>query len=44
MYLIHNTTIDNLKLILEDGKIRSNKLTGKINEGIVYKTNNLKII
>jgi len=41
MYLIHNTTLEYLKLILEDQKLKSSKLTGNLNEGDgIYKSNN----
>lgn len=33
MYLVHETTMDNLLLLLKDGEIKSNQLTGKINNG-----------
>jgi hypothetical protein len=41
MYLFHNTNIESLKLILQDGEIKSSKLTGNLNEGVsIYETNN----
>ena len=33
MYLIHNTTVENLTQIVSDCQFKSNKLTGKINVG-----------
>lgn len=33
MYLVHGTTINNLLSILKTGEIKSNELTGKINQG-----------
>jgi hypothetical protein len=33
MFLIHNTRLEYLKLILKEGELKSSKLTGNINEG-----------
>lgn len=33
MYLVHETSLDNLYLILKEGKLKSNHLSGKINNG-----------
>ena len=41
MYLIHETELYNLYLILKDGELKSNQLTGRINQGSgVYPTLN----
>lgn len=40
MYLIHNTTLEYLKLILKDGELKSSKITGNINDGDgIYESN-----
>ena len=41
MYLIHETTLNNLYMILQDCELKSNYLTGEINQGEgVYEKNN----
>ena len=45
MYLIHETTLNNLYLILKDCELKSNYLTGEINQGeCVYEKNKNKFI
>ena len=45
MYLIHNTTLDALNLILIENKLKASYLTGNLNEGrSVYKSEDQRFV